>query len=99
MISSLVNIILNFVISLVNIILLPIDNFISSNIPSLSSLLTTINDFIDFIISNISYAINLTLLPNFVIIIVVDYIIFKVTVPYLVYFIKLAIKWYNNLKT
>lgn len=92
------NIVLNIVIGLVNIILYPIDLLISKYLPTLSNLIDYVNSFIDILINNISWVIDSLCLPNSIIIIITDYIIFKLTFPYFVWFIKLAIKWYNNLK-
>ena len=99
MISQLVSIVLNAVIGFLNIILIPIDIFISNILPAdVLDIFTTINDFIDFIISNIPYVINMTLLPAFIVKVIVDYIIFAISVRYVFYVVKLAIKWYDKLK-
>lgn len=50
------------------------------------------------LISYIAWAVDSLCLPHAVIIIITDYLIFRLTFPYVVWFVKLAIKWYNNLK-
>lgn len=98
MISTLGDVVLNFVVSIINILLSPIDLLISSLLPDISNLLDYVNDFITLLIQNIAWVVDSFCLPQPIIVIITDYLIFKLTFPYLLWFIKLAIKWYNNLK-
>lgn len=97
--NSLFNTILNFVSSMISIIFLPIDALITSLLPTnVLDIISNINNFIDFIIDNVDFAINLTLLPNWVIVVIADYFIFKISVFFSTYVVKIALKWYNYLK-
>lgn len=98
MISTLGDIVLNFVVSIINLLLMPIDLLISQFLPSIENLFNYLNSFISLLINNIAWAVDSLCLPNAIIIIITDYLIFRLTFPYLLWFIKLAIKWYNNLK-
>lgn len=98
MINNIGDLVLNIVITLVNIILLPINLLIRQYLPTIDNALQYLNDFIDELTRYLSWGVDSLCLPQPVIIIITDYLIFKLTFPYLVWFIKLALKWYNNLK-
>lgn len=92
---SLVSLILNFIA----LLLQPIDKIISSLLPDVSNLFTLIGNLLEIIFSNAGWVISFLGLSHTAINILVTYLIFALTTSYSVYFIKLAIKWYNNLKT
>lgn len=101
MINDLINVVLSFVIYIVDLILTPFD-YLFSNLPVLSDInviLGIINDFIDLLLSYIPFVVDLTLLPTFVIHNIVLYHLARVSVSLYTYVIKTAIKWYNALKT
>lgn len=97
-VENLVNTILDFVIGMIDIILLPIDLLISSVLPSLSVAFSHISIFLNYILSSISWVLSCFGLSDFILSFIIAYYIFKLTYPLIVYTIKLAIKWYNALK-
>lgn len=98
MINALINGVMSLVMALVNILLSPIDLLISQFLPDIDNMLTMFNNFIDYIIGYVPWAVSWTFLNSEVLSIVVAYYTFILTVPVLVYTIKLAIKWYDKLK-
>lgn len=98
MIGKLLTGFLTLIISLINVILGPIDSLITSALPDLSNALTSVGSFLNICLTNIGWVISLTGLSSNVISIIVIYYVFKLTTPLLFYFIKLAISWYNRLK-
>lgn len=92
---SFISLILNFIA----LLLQPIDKIILSLLPDVSNLFTLIGNLLEIIFSNAGWAISFLGLSHTAVNIVVTYLIISVTASYSVYFIKLAIKWYNNLKT
>ena len=98
MINKLLIGIIKLIVSLVSIILTPIDNLIQSALPELSSAFTAIGNFLNIISSGIGWAISLTGLSSSAIGLIVAYYVFTLTAPMLFYMIKLALSWYNRLK-
>ena len=98
MIQFLLKGIISLIVSLVTLILTPIDNLIQSALPQLSSALTGVGNFLNIIGSGIGWAISLTGLSSSAITLIVAYFVFKLTAPMLFYMIKLALSWYNRLK-
>lgn len=103
MISSLINglftAILTFVISTLNLIMLPINSIIKSLLPFVyNDFVQPINSLINSFISFVPFISDLTFLPSFVIHLIVNYLIFKYTVKFSVFSIKLVVKWWNYLK-
>ena len=98
MINKLLLGIIKLIVSLVTLLLTPIDNLIQSALPELSSALTSIGNFLNVISSGIGWAISLTGLSSNAIGLIVAYYGFVLTAPMLFYMIKLALSWYNRLK-
>lgn len=98
MINALLKGIIGLIISLVNLILTPIDNLIVSVIPDLSNAFTAIGSFFNMISSSIGWAVSLTGLSSATISLIISYFTFKLTAPFLFYMIKLALSWYNKIK-
>lgn len=98
MINSILTGIINLIISLVSLILLPIDALILSILPDLSNAFTAIGSFLNLISSGIGWAVSLTGLSSATISLIVSYWTFTLTAPMLFYMIKLALSWYNKLK-
>lgn len=92
---SFISLILNFIA----LLLQPIDKIISSLLPDLSNIFTLIGNLLEIIFSQTGWVISFLGLSSTAINLIVTYLIISVTASYSVYFIKLAIKWYNNLKT
>lgn len=89
---------IKFVINLINLLLLPIDKLIQTYIPDLSNIFTNIGQLFNYIGSCIGWGISLLGIPQSVISLIIIYYTFKLTVPFIAYSIKLAIKWYTSLK-
>lgn len=98
MIGKILSGIIGLIISLVNLILTPIDNLITSALPDLSNALTSVGNFLTLCLQSIGWVISLSGLSSSVISIIVVYFVFKLTAPLLFYLIKLAISWYDKLK-
>lgn len=98
MINALLNGIFSLVISLVGTLLSPIDMVIEKFLPDVANALAMVNGFFDYIMDYVDWAVSWTFLNKEVLSIVVGYYTFKLTVPYLVSTVKLAIKWYDKIK-
>lgn len=98
MINSILTGIFKLIISLVTLILTPIDNIILSLLPDLSNALTSIGNFFNLVGQSIGWSISLLGLSTETISLVVLYFTFKLTAPIMFYMIKLALSWYNKLK-
>lgn len=98
MINAILTGIINLIISLVSLILSPIDSLILSALPNLSNAFTAIGSFLNIISSGIGWAVSLTGLSSATISLIVSYWTFTLTAPMLFYMIKLALSWYNKLK-
>lgn len=98
MIGKILSGIIGLIISLVNLILSPIDNLITSALPDLSNALTSVGNFLNICLRSIGWVISLSGLSSACISIIIVYFVFKLTAPMLFYLIKLALSWYNRLK-
>lgn len=86
------------VLKLVQLILIPFDLAIATFLPELSDGLNAIGDYLVLITQSLGWAISLTGIPFFAIALVATAMIFRLTVPFNVWFIKLALGWYHTLK-
>lgn len=98
MINSLIVGVFNLVISLVNVLLLPIDTLINSLLPDFANALNMVNAFLDFIISNVEWAVSWLGFNSTVITLFVAYTLFRVNGFLIVHTFKMAIKWFNSIK-
>lgn len=98
MINAILTGIFNLIIGLVNTILLPIEAIISNYIPSLDSAFSMVAMLFENLVNFIPWVISWTGLNSTIIGLIVSYFTFKLTVPFLVHTIKLAIAWYDKLK-
>lgn len=98
MINAILKGIMKLIITLVNILLLPIDTLISTILPDLSNALTSIANFLNIALRSIGWVISLTGLSSNCISMIVLYFGFSLTAPMLFYLVKLALSWYNRLK-
>lgn len=98
MINAILTGIFKLIISLVSLILTPIDSLITNALPSLDNALTAVASFFTYIGSSIGWVISLTGLSSETLSLLVLYFTFKLTAPMLFYMIKLALSWYNKLK-
>lgn len=98
MINAILMGIIKLIVSLVSLILTPIDNLIQTALPDLSNALTAVGNFFNLISNVIGWVVSVTGLSNETLSLIVMYFTFKLTAPMLFYMIKLAINWYNKLK-
>ena len=98
MINAILKGIFKLVISLVNVLLTPIDAIITSALPSLATALSAIASFLNIITSSIGWVLSVFGLSSECLSLIVVYFTFKLTVPVVVSSIKLAIRWYDKLK-
>lgn len=98
MINAILTGIFNLVIGLVNIILLPIETIISNYIPALDTAFSIVSLLFENLVNFIPWVISWTGLNPTIIGLIVSYFTFRLTVPFLVHTVKLAISWYDKLK-
>ena len=98
MINAVLKGIFKLIISLVSLLLTPIDNLILTLLPDLSNALTAVGNFLNLIGTSIGWAISVTGLSNETLSLIVAYFTFKLTAPMMFYLVKLALSWYNRLK-
>lgn len=98
MIKAIIGGIFKLVIGLVSILLAPIDLLITKFLPNLSNGLSYITDFFELIGDFIPWVISYTGINTFVLTIIVDILVFILTLPLMVNTMKLALAWYDKLK-
>lgn len=98
MINALMQGIMSLIISLVSIVLAPIDIAIQGVLPDLSNALSSVGNLFNLIGQSIGWGISVLGLSSETISLIVIYFTFKLTAPMLFYMIKLALSWYNKLK-
>lgn len=97
MIKAILSGLIKLIISLVSIFLTPINDLITTYMPSLGNALSSIGSFLAICVSSIGWVISALGIPPVVIELLVAFYTFKLTVPLLVHAIKLAVKWYRTL--
>lgn len=98
MIKGIIKGIFKLVLSLVNLILLPIDTLITNYLPSVANAIDMVSAFFNWVANLIPWAISWFGLSPTTIALFVAFTTFELTVPLLVHTVKLAIDWYNALK-
>ena len=98
MINKLLMGIIKLIISLVSVLMTPIDLLIESLLPDLASALTAVGNFFSLISQSIGWCVSILGLSNETLSLIVMYFTFKLTAPMGFYMIKLALSWYNRLK-
>lgn len=98
MINALLSGIFNVIISLVNVILSPIDALIKTAIPDLATAISAVGKMLMQVKRFIGWAIGATGLASDTFTIIIAYYTFKLTMPLAFSLIKSALKWYNKLK-
>lgn len=98
MINALITGIFNVIISLVNVVMAPIDLLVKQFLPDLSTALGAIGGMFNLVGNVLGFVVSLTGLSSTALSLIVMYYTFKLTVPILVATIKQAIRWYNALK-
>lgn len=98
MINAILKGVFKLVISLVNLLLSPIDNLIEQFLPSLADGLDKVSAFFNWVTNLVPWGVSWFGLETSVITLFVGYVTIELTVPLLVHTVKLAIKWYDKLK-
>ncbi len=81
---------------LLNLILSPLNSAISKYLPAVDVAFDYVNNFFTYIINFSGFVMSYFNVPTIFLEFVVGYFTFKLTVPFIVYFIKLAIRWYDT---
>lgn len=90
---------MNLIISLVSVLLAPINLLIETFLPQeIVSGLNAIGGFFQTISNSLGWIISASGIPSTAIAIIVATMVFKLTVPLLVHATKLALAWYEKLK-
>lgn len=90
--------IFTLITNLVSVILLPIDSLISSFFPDLTNILNLIQNFFTTIFTFANWCLDSLLVNSEVLSFFILIITAKITLPFTIKAIKLAISWYNSLK-
>lgn len=98
MINALLSGIFNVIISLVQVILSPIDALITAGLPDLAKAISSVGSMLTQVKSLIGWGISVTGLNQDTFTIIIAYYTFKLTMPLAFSLIKSALKWYNKLK-
>ena len=98
MIAKLLNAIFSLIISIVQIVLTPLELLIQAILPDLSDALSMVGDFFDYISQFSPIVISYTGLTPATISIIVGLIVATINIPITVEVIKFAVKWFRSLK-
>lgn len=98
MIKAIINGIFKLIMSLVTLLLSPIDYLIEQFLPDVANIIDYVGSFFDYIGDFIPFVISYTGLNQLVLNGIYVILVFILTVPLMVHTIKLALAWYNKLK-
>lgn len=98
MINKLLMGIFKIIISLVSLLLTPIDNLISQFLPGLDDAFTMIGNLVQQLCNVVPWVMSWLGVSSLVVSLLVSYLTFKMSVPIVVHTVKLALKWYDKLK-
>lgn len=98
MIGIIINAVLSLVITLVNLILMPIDLVISKTLPDVSLAISSIGEFFDYVNTVVGYAVDASGLTSISMSFIVSYWVFVIGGTLSVSAVKLGIKWFKSLK-
>lgn len=93
-----INVILTVISWVIEIILLPINLIIAQFLPSLDGVFSTVGEAFSIGFASIGWVVDLFGIPYFLIDFLISFYIFYLTVPLLIYFIKIVVKWFARLK-
>lgn len=99
MIAKLMSALIGLVVKLVSVLLAPINALIQSVLPQeIVDGLNSIAGLFQVISNALGWVVSASGIPATAIAIIVATMVFKLTVPMLVYLTKLALAWYDKLK-
>lgn len=97
-VTSLFTIVFKAVLTVLTFIFVPLDALVSTYLPVLDNMLTTVSNYLSYIFTYMGWVISLSGISSTAIAIVISYYIFVLTVPVPIWLIKLGIDWYHHLK-
>lgn len=97
MINKILQGMLSFIISLVSVLMAPLDSALNTLLPQFSDVLTMFGNFIDRILSIIPWVLSWFNIPVALLTFVCAYIVAKITISMGVHELKLALAWYRKL--
>lgn len=98
MINALLKGIFSIIITLVNVLLTPIDAAINAALPSVASAISFVGNFFSWVLGFIPFICSWLNLPQWFVTFIIGYWTFKLTVPLIIHTVKLAIAWYDKIK-
>lgn len=98
MINAIITGFFNVIISLVSVVMAPIDLIVQQFLPDLGNAVSAVGSMFSLVGNVMGFIVSLTGLSSTALSLIVMYYTFKLTVPLLVSALKQAIKWYNALK-
>lgn len=96
--TVILNILIEFAVSVVNLIFTPINYTIENYLPSIDTGLNAISDFINYIGGYIDFIMGWLDIPSYILQLLSAYIIFIITIRPLTYGIKILFKWISKFK-
>lgn len=97
MINGILNGLLNFAISLISVLLAPIDTVITNALPSFSDALVAFGDFIDSVIGFFPWILSWFHIPGTLLVFVCSYLVAKLSISLVVHEGKVLLAWYRKL--
>ena len=98
MINTIITGLFEFITSIVNILLYPINLLIDQYFPDITNALVLVRQLFGYLFQFSGWILDACLISPETISLLISYLTVRYTVPYLVYGIKLAIRWYESLK-
>lgn len=98
MINNILMGVFKLILSLVSLLLIPIDLAISTYLPDLDNALSSMSEFFLTFGYYIGWLLDALCIKPITVNLLVSVMIFKLTFPLIVNLIKTAIKWYDKLK-
>lgn len=97
MIATLLSGLIEFFISVITMVLAPIDAIIMTAFPSLADMIAAVATIFTSLLAGVGWAISLSAIPPLAYVWLVGYWIFSLTVPFVFSSIKLIVQWWDSL--
>lgn len=97
MIQNGINALVSILQFIINLIMTPLNEVITSYFPQIEQGFEYISDFFEMIIGFIPWVLSWFNLPTLFIDLIIGYWVFKLTVPYIVHGVKLAVAWWDSI--
>lgn len=92
-----INVIVSFLVSLIQTILGPINTIILNNLPGLDDMLSSVRSFFTWLVTFIQWVMSWLPFNSTFISYLIVVLIFRLTIPLLVDIVKLVVKWWHAL--